>query len=295
MSEKITLDKIEENLTFFNKMYDIVRIVDPVCKKVLESSDMSLEQTDEVCYEYWKDGRICENCISIRAYYENKTFIKLEYTENTTMLVTAMPVEGPEPTVIELLKNATDTMLIGEGDYNEGRMIRKMVKDLNKRVIEDPLTSLNNRRFINERLPADIVKATIEAWPLSMIFVDIDNLKYINDTYGHTVGDGILKEAASVLLQCIRYDTDWTARYAGDEFIICLNNTDNSGAQVVADRIRKSIEEIQLPIDDVFINLSVSIGIYTMKEEKLTAEELIHAADKNMYESKRARKTTSLI
>lgn len=290
MSDKITLDKIEENLIFFNKMYDIVRIVDPVCKKVLESSGMSLGQTDEVCYDYWKDGRICENCISIRAYYENKTFIKLEYTENTTMLVTAMPVEAPEPTVIELLKNATDTMLIGEGDYNEGRMIRKIVKDLNKKVIEDPLTFLNNRRFINERLPADIVKATIEDLPLSVIFVDIDNLKCINDTYGHTIGDDILKEVASVLLKCTRYDTDWTARYGGDEFLVCLNDTDHNGAQIVADRIRKNIEKIQLPVDDVFLNLSVSIGIYTMKEEKLTTEELIHAADKNMYETKKTRK-----
>lgn len=291
MSDRITIDKIEENLTFFKKMYDVVRIVDPLCKKVVDYSDSFLEPTDDVCYEYWVDDKICDNCISIRAHNENRTFIKLEQTENVTMLVTAIPIEDAKtPTIVELLKNATDTMLIGEGNYNEGHKIKTLVDDLNQKIINDSLTSLNNRRFINERLPADIVKATIQDWPLSIIFMDIDNLKDINDEYGHTIGDYALKEVGSVIKSCIRNELDWAARYGGDEFVICLSNANYKEAEVVSDRIRDSINKILVPADDDLVNLTASIGIHTMKDVKLTAEELIREADRKMYEAKKASK-----
>ena len=291
MSDKITIDKIEENLRFFKKMYDVVRIVDPIFKEVVEYSDSLLDPTDEICYEYWVDGKICNNCISIRAHNENRTFMKLEQTENATMLVTAIPIEDAKtPTIVELLKNATDTMLIGEGNYNEGHKIKTIVNDLNQKIVEDSLTSLNNKRFINERLPADIVRATIEDWPLSVMFMDIDNLKDINDKYGHSIGDYALKEVGIAIKSCVRNEMDWAARYGGDEFIICLNNANYKEVEMIADRIRDSISKISVPTDGEEIHLTVSIGIHTMKDSKLTAEELIREADRKMYEAKKASK-----
>lgn len=289
MPDKITLEKIEEHLEFFKKMYDDVRIVDPVCKRVVVHKGALLEQTDSICYKYWANGKICDNCVSVRAYNTNRTFIKLEQTDTITMLVTAMPIDTESPAVIELLKNATNSMLIGEGDYNEGHMIKSMVDDMNRKVIEDPLTSLKNRRFVDERLPADIVRSTIEGYPLSVIFVDVDNLKYFNDINGHKVGDYVLKEVGKAILSCIRDNTDWAARLGGDEFLICLNNTDKKEAKIVSDRIRDNVEKIIVPADKS-IKLSVSIGIHTMKDEKLTAEELIDEADKNMYVAKKSKK-----
>ncbi|NLY44775.1 MAG: GGDEF domain-containing protein [Tissierella sp.] len=291
MSDGITIDKIEDNLNFFKKMYDVVRIVDPLCKRVVDYSDSLLKATDDICYEYWVDGKICDNCISIRAHIENKTFIKLEQTENVTMLVTAIPIEHAKtPIIVELLKNATDTMLIGQGNYKEGYKIKTIVDDFNQKIVNDSLTSLNNRRFINERLPADIVKATIQDYPLSVIFMDIDNLKDINDEYGHTTGDNALKEVGSAIKSCVRNELDWAARYGGDEFIIGLNNANYKEAEIVADRICDSINKISISSNDKLINLTVSIGIYTMIDAKLTAEELIREADKKMYEAKKARK-----
>lgn len=291
ISRKITLNKLEENLTFFNKMYDAVRIVDPLCKKVVEYQDSSIGQTDEICYDYWVDGNICDNCISVRAYRENKTFMKLEQTHNSIMLVTAMPIENAkEPTVLELIKNATDSMLVGTGDYNKGHMIKKVVDDFNQMIVKDPLTSIYNRRFIDERLPADIIKATIEEWPLSILFMDMDNLKYINDTYGHTIGDWVLKEMGNVIQSCIRDCNDWSARYGGDEFLVCLSNTNSDEAYRVAKRIRDNIEKIILPIEDKNARLTISIGIHTMKESEITADQIINQADKKMYIAKRRGK-----
>jgi diguanylate cyclase (GGDEF)-like protein len=292
MQDEITLDKLEENLVFFNKMYDLVRIVDPINKKVLEWKGSLIEDTKEVCYGYWENGKICDNCVSVRAHNSNKSFMKLEQSLISTMLVTAIPIENSNPPVVlELLKNATDSMLIGEGDYNEGHMISNLVSQLNDMVARDSLTGLYNRRFIDDRLPVDIIKSTINDSPLSIIFMDLDNLKLTNDEFGHNTGDLILKEVGSVINGHIRNDIDWAARYGGDEFVICLNNTDNDVAHKVVERIQASIRELQVTIEgNISICLSASMGIHTMYETKLTAEELINQADRKMYQAKNANK-----
>lgn len=288
MQDEITLDKLEESLEFFNKMYDLVRIVDPINKKVLEWKGILIEETEEVCYGYWENSRICDNCVSVRAHNSNKSFMKLEQTLSSTMLVTAIPIENTNPPVVlELLKDATNSMLVGSGDYNEGHMINTVVSQLNDMVARDSLTGLYNRRYIDDRLPVDVVKSTINDSPLSLIFMDLDNLKLINDQFGHTTGDLIIKEIGTVIKDHIRNDSDWAARYGGDEFIICLNNTANDVAHKVVERIQSSIEKISVVIEDnISICISASMGIHTMYRTKLTADELINLADEKMYQSK---------
>lgn len=190
MENTISLSKLEENLSWFKKMYDSVRLVDPINKKVVEYHHCNRNETGGFCYDYWENGKICDNCISVRAYLYDKCFIKLEQTVTTIMLVTAIPVEGTEqPLIIELLKNATDSMMIGTGEYSKGHPIQNIVTEFNDLITKDELTGLYNRRYVDERLPADIVKTTFDEIPLSVIFMDIDNLKEINDTFGHTEGD----------------------------------------------------------------------------------------------------------
>jgi len=289
MSEQITLSRLEHDLAFFNKMYDAVRLVDPVRKRVLEYRDHGIEKTSEICYDYWKNGNICDNCISVRAHYENKSYIKLEQNPDEIMLVTAIPVEAiGEAITLELLKNATDSMMVGTGDYNEGQMMRNVVYDINHMVVRDHMTSIYNRRFVDDRLPVDIVKATMAQQPLSVIFIDIDNMKTINDTYGHAMGDLALKQVANAMRDCIRADMDWAARYGGDEFIVCLSNISDDEAAHIAERIRRNIASIEMPIQNGAVRITVSIGIQTMFQSPLTAEEMIRMADEKMYEEKRS-------
>lgn len=291
MREQIKLASLKQNLDFFNKMYDAVRIVDPLNKRVLDYCGCSLEETEKVCYDYWKSGEICDNCISVRAHHENKSYMKLEQSPDLILMVTALPIETAEqPTVLELLKNATDTMMIGSGNYHEGSLMRNVVSKLNDMVIKDYLTSLFNRRFVDDRLPVDIVKSTIEDQPLSVIFMDIDNFKKINDLYGHSVGDLVLKEVGNAIQSCIRSNKDWAARYGGDEFLICLNNATGDEAFQVAERIRTHIEKTAVPLKNGSVNITVSMGIHTMQETKLTARELISLADQKMFAAKKSGK-----
>lgn len=288
----MTLEQIDRYLRFFSKMYDRIRLVDPREKRVLEYRNCRPVATDESCYDYWKSGKICENCISVRAYRENKSFIKLEQTPQAIMVVTAMPVQPSEtPVVLEMLKNATDTMFLGMGDYNAGQPLSAVVRNLNSMVVKDHLTAVYNRRFLDERLPSEIVRAKLAGQPLTVLFADIDNLKWINDTYGHATGDRILREAAVAMQKSIRSGKDWIARYGGDEFLICLANSGEDLAGHVAERIRTGMAEIQVTDDDPKIRARVSFGIQTVRNELVTAEELVRMADRKMYEAKRRRKT----
>ncbi len=290
MSDSIMLDKLENNLAFFSKMYDAVRLVDPVDKKVIEYRGGCRGESDEVCHAYWSGGEICDNCISVRAYLGDKCFLKLEQSPDAIMMVTALPVEGADkPTVLELIKNTTETMMIGDGTYTDGRMLHNLVSDLNDLAIKDELTGIYNRRYVDERLPADIAKAILETLPLSIVFLDIDNFKEINDTYGHVLGDKALKDVTKAILHCIRTDTDWVARYGGDEFLICLYNTPDDKAYRITERIRSKISGLVISQDEK-INITASLGVSTMKNSPLTAGELISLADSRMYEAKQSGK-----
>ncbi len=291
MSERMTLRQLEKNLSFFHQMYDAVRLVDPVRKRVLECREGGTAGTAEICYDYWKNGKICENCISVRAHQDHKSYMKLEQNPEVIMLVTALPVESSEkPVVLELLKNATDSLMVGTGEYNDGQDMRKAVSDINRMVVKDHLTSLYNRRFVDERLPADIVRATVRSRPLSVIFMDLDRMKAINDTYGHAAGDDALKHVADAVRSCIRAEADWAARYGGDEFLICLNGIGGDEARRIAERIRSRIETVGIPDRDEKIRVSVSFGIQAMAGTPLTAEEMIRMADRNMYAAKKGCK-----
>lgn len=291
MSEQINIENIKENLDFFHRMYEIVRIVDPLHKRVLGFHKSKICNTDDICYDFWENHKICDNCISIRAYHENKSFIKLERKPDSIMMVTAVPIGDSENSlVLELLKNASETMLIGCANDKDGKPVHCVVSEINDMVVKDKLTSLFNRRFIEDRLPVDIIRATLSKSPLSIIFLDIDDLKTINDNFGHSAGDLALKEVGRIINANIRNDNDWAARYGGDEFLICLNRTDHNEAYEIAERIRRNIEEVILPLYDSKEKLTLSLGLHTIKDSKLTAEEIISIADKKMYKAKKVRK-----
>ena len=289
--EKISLSKLQSYLDFFNKMYDAVRLVDPLHKKVIEYQNNGSQEAAEACYSYWSSGRICENCVSVRAYKEQKSFMKLEHCPNAIMLVTALPVDTQEQAVVlELLKNATDTMMIGKGDYNKGAVLFNAVQDINDMVVRDELTSLYNRRFMDDRLPVDIVNAMVNKRPISVIFIDVDNLKNTNDLFGHCAGDQILKCAADVIQRSIRTNLDWAARYGGDEFVVCLNNASYEEASEISEGIYTAFATTSCSIQGQNIPITVSQGLVTMPEAGMTADELIRLADEKMYEEKRRRK-----
>jgi diguanylate cyclase (GGDEF)-like protein len=285
--DRITLNEIKDKLDFFHKMYDAVRLIDPLHKKVLECQDSDVMITKEVCYHYWGDKKICDNCISIRSYQEDKSLVKMEKSQDAVFLVTAIPITTKEsPAVLELLKNVTDTMFVGSGDYNKSEMLSRYVEEISNAIVKDPLTLLFNRRFVEERLPADIVESTLTNTPLSLCFLDLDNFKVINDTYGHGAGDKAIRTVSEIIISNIDCNKSWAARYGGDEFLVCLNGTSEEDAKLIMKKIQKEVGNLPIYSEKDSIKLSLTYGIKTMEDTPLTAAELIREADKIMYLAK---------
>jgi len=293
MAEKLSLDFIDKNISILNQIYDVVRIVDPFEKSIINLAENQSITVTPKCFEIWDKGKACENCISARALNERRSFFKLEQKEASIMMVTVFPVyRGDRPLVIELAKNVTDSLIIGSNRSTGDDLIGNILMNLNDLVVKDQMTSLYNRRFIEDRLPVDIFQGRSSLLPLSLLFVDLDNLKTINDVHGHQAGDLAIKLVGTSIVDSIRSDNDWAARYGGDEFIVCLNNTEAEKAFLVAERIRTRIE--QTTVLNGEIKITVSIGIHTVDERNQTAEEIISLADRKMYEAKKAGKNMTI-
>jgi diguanylate cyclase (GGDEF)-like protein len=149
--------------------------------------------------------------------------------------------------------------------------------------VTDDLTRLYNSRYLNLVLRREAKRASRSRRPVSLLFLDLDGFKQVNDTYGHLAGSKALVEAAAVIRGCAR-ETDVVARFGGDEFSLILPDTGREGAVAVAERIGERLRAGQfLANDGLSVHLTASIGVATLPDVAGSAEELIRAADKAMY------------
>jgi diguanylate cyclase (GGDEF)-like protein/PAS domain S-box-containing protein len=167
--------------------------------------------------------------------------------------------------------------------------VEKQTAQLN--AITDSLTGLPNRRYFDQALLKEIRRYKRTGNSLSLIMLDVDHFKKYNDRYGHVAGDECLRQIGSVLRQLVGRATDIVARYGGEEFVAILSSTDQEGAELLAERIRKTIEALEIPHSDSKISefVTVSLGVVTVKPPiKFSSEQIVVLADEAMYSAKRA-------
>ena len=162
---------------------------------------------------------------------------------------------------------------------------QKKIQDL---VNLDPLTSLFNRFYLDQRLQTDLDTCFEDNNPLSLIFLDLDRFKKVNDLRGHPTGDQVLRSVARLLRANIRSQDGWIARYGGDEFVICLPAIDADTAHRIAERLRLVLAGEALDCEGTDVRISCSIGVHTVTRgsEENTPEDLMKAADYKMYLAK---------
>ena len=149
--------------------------------------------------------------------------------------------------------------------------------------VTDDLTSLYNARYLAQVLRREVKRASRGNRPLSLLFIDLDGFKLINDTHGHLFGSRALVEAAEVIRGSGR-ETDVGARYGGDEFALVLPDTGSEGAVAVGERVRERIAAHQfLQTAGLEIHLTASVGVATLPDTATSVESLIQLADKAMY------------
>lgn len=154
-------------------------------------------------------------------------------------------------------------------------------------ALSDPLTELNNRRALDWELPRQVQNARSRSEPLSLVMLDVDYFKNINDTYGHPVGDRALQLISSRLRHNLRF-RDTLFRYGGEEFVIILSNTDQQEALLVARRLCRLISEQPFTIDDSLdLTLTISAGTATLQNsDDARGVTLLQRADQNLLKAK---------
>jgi len=154
-------------------------------------------------------------------------------------------------------------------------------------AIYDTLTNIHNRRYFEERLRIETQRSITSKASLSLIMVDIDHFKKINDTFGHPEGDKILREIASLLKSSVR-KRDTVARYGGEEFVLILPEVNLEGTSIIAERIRRLIESTPFDAGGVRSNITISMGISNFPiHQPKSDKELVKMADLALYEAKR--------
>jgi diguanylate cyclase (GGDEF)-like protein len=166
----------------------------------------------------------------------------------------------------------------------------RRVTILEQENISDPLIGIYNRRFLDRRLEEECARARRYSSPLSVLLIDIDHFKRINDAHGHQVGDEVLSYVGKLLLQVIRR-SDIAGRYGGDEIVIIAPNTSASAAGVLAERLRRHVETHELVLTKLSaspleIRITLSIGVASLSNEVTECQRLIQNADEALYRAK---------
>ncbi len=172
-------------------------------------------------------------------------------------------------------------------------MITQRVSELEKLALFDPLTQLANRRYIEMNLHSRLEELRRYQWPFGILFLDIDHFKLINDTYGHAMGDEILRMVARTFTANMRI-SDIVGRWGGEEFVAIVRNIDYQNLYNFAERLRILVAESHLIEESAVIQVTISIG-GTLACADDTVESLLQRADQLMYQSKTAGRNRVII
>lgn len=183
----------------------------------------------------------------------------------------------------ELADSETDFLTIFAQQIEMAITIADLFQAVREQAITDGLTGLYNRRYFEEYISKEVTRSLRQNQPFSVIGIDLDFLKKINDEHGHAYGDLAIKTVADVLKNNAR-SVDIAARMGGEEFNILLPGIDSQGAMTAAERIRKAIEEKEL---DTIGHITASVGVATFLEHSDNLEDLLELTDQAMYQSKR--------
>lgn len=188
-----------------------------------------------------------------------------------------------------IMMTFTAMIIISTIEISRKKMVQKLEKtqrELRILAITDPLTKLLNRRFFIERSESEINRAKRYHASITVLMLDLDHFKRINDNFGHKAGDTVLVEVSKALKKSVR-DIDLVGRYGGEEFIILCPESDSASSLQVAQRIREDIENLTLDLNNQPVRMTISIGVAVESSgENLSLDTLVQHADEALYRSK---------
>lgn len=172
--------------------------------------------------------------------------------------------------------------------------IRTLQEKLSEEALRDPLTGLYNRRYLSETLPRELSRANRKNQPVSVVMMDIDHFKQLNDAHGHGAGDLVLKELGALLRGHMRGE-DIACRFGGEEFVAILPGTSLETAVQRAEQWRLAFQAMRLPYEGQALQATLSFGIASFPRHGMTDEELLFKADDALYQAKRSGRNRVMV
>jgi diguanylate cyclase (GGDEF)-like protein len=269
------------------KEYEYFRLVDPITKEVFTFKENKLMQFEqEHCYDMWNTGEPCKYCVSATALETRSEKKKLEYLNGELYMARVIPVIiDCKKLVLELFQNLSSTYFKNENDYNQ---ISDMVIQLNEFASFDTFTSLYSHSFTKNKLATFMEgKLKLKLDTVTLVQLDINNLKYINDTFGHFTGDELILKVAGILTSLKSKENIYPGRTGGDEFQIILLNITKEEATDILESYFNQLKNIEL--SNINYIASVSYG-YLEWNKSDTVYEFTNKVDQLMYNNKKLSK-----
>ncbi|MDR1662015.1 MAG: diguanylate cyclase [Azoarcus sp.] len=163
--------------------------------------------------------------------------------------------------------------------------VRRLMETLRESSLRDPMTGLNNRRFLEEYIDTLTANVRRKQTSIAILMLDLDHFKMVNDTYGHDVGDAVLKALANVIKNMVRA-SDIVIRYGGEEFMVVLQDISDSDSVVIAEKIRASVEAMRITYNDITLQKTISIGVANFPKNSGTFWQAVKFADVALYHAK---------
>jgi diguanylate cyclase (GGDEF)-like protein len=170
----------------------------------------------------------------------------------------------------------------------------RLFQEVEKLSTTDPLTGLNNRRYFNEAAQKLFNLSIRYKRSLSAFMLDIDYFKKVNDTYGHDIGDEVLRRVAQTCQRLMRV-TDLSARYGGEEFCFLFPETNSRGAFIIAEKLRKAIAKMEIEVNGQTFSITASLGVSECDHKEDSLEQLIKRSDQALYEAKRKGRDRAVV
>lgn len=290
MYNQIDVLAVLEGKSEISKLFSVVRLVDVSNNYVCKIVDGKVVPSNRKCFCVWDRNRPCSNCITHRAFVEQKQLTKLQYLDKAVQLVLAVPVVYNNTNyVLELIKDITDSLVINDEYHPENTDIHDIIKELNTLAVMDPFTNLFNKKYIEKQIHEDIDEVKINNSKYILALFDIDNFKWVNDTYGHSTGDIVIQDVVQIIHKHIDKMNCWAARYGGDEFLLAFKHESMDKVVECCESIKNDINMKEYVVGDSHFVSSISIGIYQYKPESDTYESLLNNVDIAMYDNKKMK------